>query len=353
MEQFMANSVANYALAAKVKAMYGQRLTSQNYKELLRKQTVNEVAAYLKQQTNYSGLLSDINENLIHRGELENILKKQFFDQYIKMFYFINQDERQFYDFIVVQMEIDEILSCIRFINAGRMGDYIFALPSFFVKHSNIDINGLAKVRTYADLQDLLKGTPYYDILRNFEPNTENKFDTIKIELEFKKYYYAKILSIIGHNFSGKTKSEVLKSFAMEIDLENLMLIMRLKKYFNASNEYINDLMLPFYFKVKKDEFDKILQETDIASIKKAIFDTYYGKMFKTYNFEFIEKYAQQATYEYHKRLLNFTFDTPVLVVSLMQLKRVEFNNIINIIEGIRYALPANEINKLLIGTEE
>jgi len=42
--------------------------------------------------------------------------------------------------------------------------------------------------------------------------------------------------------------------FAMEIDIENLMIIMRLKKYFNASNEYISNLLLPFYFKVKKDE---------------------------------------------------------------------------------------------------
>jgi V/A-type H+-transporting ATPase subunit C len=353
MEQFMAKSVANYALAAKVKAMYGRRLTPQNYKELLRKQTVNEVAAYLKQQTSYIRLLSDINENLIHRGQLENILKKQFFDEYIKMFYFINQDERKFYDFVVIQMEIDELLSCIRFINAGRMGEYIFSLPEFFVKHSNINIYGLTKVRTFSELQELLSGTPYYDILKQFEQNSENKYDTIKIEIEFKRYYYTKILSIIEHSFSGKTKDDVLKSFGMEIDFENLMLIMRLKKYFNASNDYINNLLLPFYFKLKKDEINKILQETDISSIKKAIFDTYYGKILKRYNFEFIEKYGQQASFEYHKKLLRFSFDTPTLVVSFMQLKHIELNNIINIIEGIRYALPAVEINKLLIGTEE
>lgn len=349
----MANSVANYALSAKVRAMYGQRLTPQNYKELLRKQTVNEVAAYLKQQTSYNRLLSDINENLIHRGQLENILKKQFFDEYIKMFYFINQNERKFYDFIVIQMEIDEILSCIRFINAGRMSEYIFSLPAFFVKHSNIDIYGLAKVRTFSELQELLRGTPYHDILQQFEQNSENKFDTIKIEIEFKKYYYTKILSIIENSFSGKTKDDVLKSFAMEIDIENLTLIMRLKKYFNSSNEYINNLLLPFYFKVNKDEINKILQETEISSVWKAILDTYYGKIFKKYNFEYIEKYGQQASFEYHKKLLRFTFDTPSLVVSFMQLKHIELNNIINIIEGIRYALPAAQINKLLIGTAE
>jgi V/A-type H+-transporting ATPase subunit C len=349
----MATSVANYALAAKVKAMYGKRLSPQNYKELLRKQTVNEVAAYLKQQTSYSTLLSDINENLIHRGQLENILKKLFFDEYIKMFFYVKQDERKFYDFIIIQMELDEILSCIRYINAGRMGEYIFSLPSFFVKHSNIDINGLAKVRSYAELQELLKGTPYYDILKQFEQTNDNKSDTIKIEIEFKRYYYNKILSIIESNFSGKTKTEILKSFAMEIDLENLMLIMRLKKYFNASNEFINNLLLPYYFKVSKDEINKILQETDIASIKKAIFDTYYGKIFKKYDFEFIEKYGQQANYEYHKKLLRFSSNSPSLVVSFMQLERIELNNIINIIEGIRYAMPASEISKLLIGTEE
>jgi V/A-type H+/Na+-transporting ATPase subunit C len=77
----MAYNTGSQALTAKVHAMYGRRLTPQNYRELVRKQSVSEVAAYLKQQTAYSPLLRDINENFIHRGQLENILRRDLFDQ--------------------------------------------------------------------------------------------------------------------------------------------------------------------------------------------------------------------------------------------------------------------------------
>lgn len=43
----MLHNAGSEALTAKVHAMYGRRLTPQHYRELLHKQTVGEIAAYL------------------------------------------------------------------------------------------------------------------------------------------------------------------------------------------------------------------------------------------------------------------------------------------------------------------
>lgn len=348
----MSYNVANHALAAKARAMYGKRLTSQNYKELLRKQTVNEIASYLKQESNYAECLSDVNENLIHRGQLENIIKRQFYDEYKKMFHFIGRNEKDFYKFNVIKMEVDEILNCLRFINAGRQGEYDFNPPSVLLKDTSINLHGLAKVRSYQDVLDLLKSTPYFDILKKYEVGKDNKIDTIKIDTELRKYYYDRFYELINHDLSGKTKNELEDSVGMEIDIENLMIVLRLKKYFSASKDYILSLLLPFHYKVKPEEIEKIILEPDADSTWKAITETKYGKLFKNYSFDFAEKYGEQIRYEFHKKLLMFSNTAPVVVISYTQLKRSEINNLINIIEGIRYKLPPSEISKLLIGTQ-
>ena len=348
----MSYSSANHALAAKARAMYGKRLTFQNYKELLRKQTVNEIAAYLKQQSNYADCLSDINENLIHRGQLENIIKRQFYDEYKRMFHFIDRSERSFYNYNIIRMEVDEILNCLRFINAGRQGEYDFNPPAVLLRDSGINLHGLAKVRTFQDVLDLLKGSPYFDILKKHEVGEDNKIDTITIDTELRKFYYEKFYELIDRDLRGKTKESLKESVGMEIDLQNLMIILRLKKYFNASGEYIRSLLLPFHYRIGPDDIEKIISETDAASAWRAIIETKYGRLFKNYSFDIAEKYGEQVRYELHRKLLMFSNTAPVVVISYTQLKWSEINNLINIIEGIRYRLPPSEISKLLIGVQ-
>ncbi|MFO7161497.1 MAG: V-type ATPase subunit [[Clostridium] cellulosi] len=349
----MSYNKGSKALTAKVHAMYGRKLTRQNYRELVRKQSVNEVAAYLKQQTSYGPLLREVNENLIHRGQLENILKRDLFNQYMKVFHYVSSGEMEFYKFLIMRMEIDEILFCIRLLNANREEEYLLSLPSFFADHASFDLYGLAKVKNFDDLLKLLKPTQYYDILKKYDPSAGEKIDIIRIEIEFNKLYYSRIFEIIDRTFSGKVAEQVKNSFGMMIDLSNITSIIRLKKYFDAKRDYIEKLLLPFYFKVKPKELRAIMEANDANAAWLAACQTYYGTAFKKYDFEYIEKYSHQIMYHYHKQLLTFTDSAPVAVVSFLQLEDIEIKNIIHIIEGIRYGLAPSEIEKLLVGVED
>jgi V/A-type H+/Na+-transporting ATPase subunit C len=348
----MAYNTGSKALTAKVHAMYGNKLTQQNYRELVRKQTVSELASYLKQQTAYAPLLREVNENLVHRGQLENILKRDLFDQYMKVFHYIQRGELRFYRFLIMKMEIAEVLSCIRLLNAGRADEYLLTLPSFFAKHSSFDLYELAKVKNFDELLKLLKPTAYYEILKKYDPTEGDKIDIIKIEIEFNKLYYSKILDIIENTFSGEVKTQIRNSFGIQIDLSNITDIIRLKKYFNAKSEYIRTLLLPYYFKVNKNDLESIMDAADAAGAWQAACETYYGRSFKKQDYEFIENYAQRIMFQYHKQLFAFTTSAPVAVASFLQLKDIEIQNIIHIIEGIRYELAPAEISKLLVGVE-
>lgn len=348
----MAYNSGSTALGAKVHAMYGRSLTPLNYRELVRKQTVSEVAAYLKQQTAYAPLLRDTNESLVHRGQLENILRHDLFDQYMKVFHYLTSGELPYYRFLITKMELDELLSCIRLLNAGRADEYILALPSFFAEHASIDLYALAKVTSFSELLNLLKSTYYYDILKKYDPSEGKKIDVIKIEIEFNRLYYSKVIQAINRTFSGEVKSMLKNSFGMQIDLRNITDVIRLKKYFNASSDYIRTLLLPYYYKVSRSELDAIMDAPDSQAAWKAACETRYGTAFLRYNFEFVENYAQQIMYQYHKRLFSSSTSAPVVVTAFLQLKEIEIQNIIHIIEGIRYELAPAEISKLLVGAD-
>ena len=343
-------STGSKALTAKLHAMHGKSMSSQNYRELIRKQSVSEIASYIKHQTSYADALRDINESSVHRGQLENDLRRQFYTEYLKALHYAQVGETGFYNFFVIRMEIDEILSCFRSLNAGRQGEYFFSLPSYFASRAKFDLFGLAKVGSYKDLLNLLHNTPYYDILKQFDPEDEDRTDIIRLENEFNKYYYNHIFSVTDRYFSGRDREDIRNAFGIEVDLKNISEIFRLKKYFHVRNDYIRGLLLPFYSKLHKEELADMAAAPDIDGALQVLAHTYYGKLFGSNSFDTIEKFSQQAIYVFNRRLLAFSQSAPVAVVAYLNLKSIEINNLIRIIEGVRYGLSPADIEKTLTG---
>lgn len=346
----MSNGTGSEALTAKLRAMYGKRLTQQNYRELIRKQNVFEIASYIKQQTSYADALRDVNENSVHRGQLENNLRQQLFFEYTKTLHYIRKEDMDFYDFFLIRMEIDEILSCCRFLNAGRQGEYLFSLPSYFAKHAKFDLFGLAKVKSYRDLLALLENTPYAAILRKFDPEAEDRTDSIRLENEFNRYYYAHVFSVADKYFSGDVLREIRDAFGIEADMTNISLIVRLKKYFKKDSAYIRPLLLPFTGQLKKAELTAMAEAPDGDGVEQVLLHSKYGRTLAAGDYDYIEKFAEHVIYDYNRRLLAFTQSSPVGVVAYLNLKRIELENLISIIEGVRYGQSPAEIEKVVVG---
>ena len=73
--------MAQYANAviSKARAMYGQMLSPAQYDDLLRKQNVQEISAYLREKTPYRAALEGVQDSTIHRRQLENLLHRTSF----------------------------------------------------------------------------------------------------------------------------------------------------------------------------------------------------------------------------------------------------------------------------------
>ena len=75
----MFTTFSQNAILAKIKAMYGKRITPSQYGEMLHKTSLSELAAYLKNSTRYQDAMDTVNPAALHRGQLEATVKKELF----------------------------------------------------------------------------------------------------------------------------------------------------------------------------------------------------------------------------------------------------------------------------------
>ena len=103
------SDMASNAILAKARAMYGKCLTEHDYKQLMDCRNVSEVASYLKSRTNYKTVLAGMNENEVHRGQLEPILKQNLYYDIYALSRYARDKTLAFSDFIISEMEIEQI----------------------------------------------------------------------------------------------------------------------------------------------------------------------------------------------------------------------------------------------------
>lgn len=92
----MAGSYSHNALSAKARAKFGKRLTLQNFNELLACQSVGEAALYLKNRTYFGPFLSEVRSVDVHRGRLEELLRRKSFEDYSSLVRYSNTRDGSF-----------------------------------------------------------------------------------------------------------------------------------------------------------------------------------------------------------------------------------------------------------------
>lgn len=344
----MLNSLSSNAILAKARAIYGKRLKGSDYNELLRQRTVSDVAAYLKVSTDYAKTLSGVNEASIHRGQLENLINRSLYDKFHSLSKYDFSADKGFYRYIITDAEVNLLLRTIMLLNSNSQQDILFNLPSFIQGYSCFDLLSLPKIKGFDDLLKAVQNTPYAALLKRFEAKNGD-IDLAGCEVTLKTYYYKTIFDSIEKHFKGKTKAELKQAVLIEVELQNLSLIYRLRRYFNKSSAEIRGRLLPFRYKLTDRALTQLLDATDKDSfVRDMRLSLYSGKM-KSVSFNYIEDYTKRLRYLISRKMLRFSTNATVVFFSFMTLTRIEIDNITTVIEGIRYQNPSSEIQKLLI----
>lgn len=344
----MANYAGN-AIIAKAKSLYGKRLRPEDYEELLNFNSVPEIVGYLKRNDKYTNTLEEIVDLSLHRGQLEDLIKKSYFDNLTRLVKFVSTTDHKFYELDMIKREITIILTSIRAIISGSIEESIRDLPMFFRQHASFDIEELSKSLTMKGLMSALQGTRYYDLIMPFYTDDPSEIRYPDIEHSLFVKYHEIVLKRINKYYSGNLRRQLLDIYQSKVEVENIIKIYRLKKFYNANEMDIMNTLITEKIRMSKEKLKELINLKDPDDILKVLSRSEYKVFQDEDDYIYIEYLAGRIKYNLAKRYMYFSAYPPIVYAVYIFLNEIEQSNIFNIIEGVRYDLQKEDIKKMLI----
>lgn len=340
-------AMKNSALCAKVHAMTGKALGDRDYDAMMALKSVPAVAAYLIENTNYADAFYGVSASEIHRARLERLLKDHLRADVKRLVPFMSAGAKKFTEIMSLGDGIEKIKICLRLIkigNAKHIIEYIRQIPT-----ARMSVSAVQNIESVDDLIELLRPTAYFEVLSMFQgrPGRQKLF---RMETALDTYWAEKVYKYAKKYLSGDEVKSVLKVYGTDFDLQNLAFLLRCKKSFEMTDDEIYASVIPKHYRLTKDVISKIVKSGSYEEAVSIIeTDTPYGQAFSKTD-RFIEKRQEEYLSVLQKHMANinqYSIQSPICYIHL---RRTETNNIVSIIEGIRYGLPPEKIKEYLIG---
>lgn len=337
------------AIGAKAKAMYGQRIKNAQYEELIRKKSVSEIAQVLKNDTGYANALRDIHEASIHRGQLEHLLRQDMYRRLDKLVRYVDGKTKAYFLAALKEIELEQVLTRVRVILSQ---DFTYALGDVLTNlnhYTKLNTERLMQATSFAQLLEGLKGSEYEAIITPFVSADMKGFDYTGCEMALYRYYIGYVMKTIDSVFKGKTKRTLKAMWATRIELDNITRIYRYKKFFHGEKEMIRSALMECEGRIPKALLAEMIQAPNAEAFLYLLANSPYHLHMDDREYVYIEYYADQIKYHLAKRHMHYDNQAAIVYSAYQLLAEREIENLINIIEGVRYRVPAEEIKTMLI----
>lgn len=340
------------ATVASIRSIYGQRLTKTDYRELTGMHNVSEVAAYLKETPAYADVLADIEPSLVHRGHFESVLARSIFEHDMHICKLERLQNTPFFRFFIMDYEVQELLKAIQLLPDDN-ADYISVMASWLAPYACFPLDDLARAKTPQDIVDAIAHTPYQAALKAFYTNNDHPSDFIACEIALRSCYLEHLRSDAKNVCKGSDLQALNDLIGEQVDLINLINAYRLKSVFHTDEDTLAHMMLPVAGKLPKRVLQQLYDAPDADAFRRVLRTTRYGRLLGTgtLNFDHVqmEHAFQMLRFQTARNALHFSGHAAVSLYAIHYLFQVEVQNLITIIESIRYGKAAQYILPHLI----
>lgn len=338
----MGNLLVYSGIVTKIRAMQSNLLKPAQYEELAALSSVAEVVSYLKDIPSYRDFLEDIDETLMHRGDIEKILTLSLYRDYSKLYQFSGLKQRRFLQLHLKRYEINLINYCFRIvINRYQQPFDLNYKKPFFDQYSQLSIEKLITSRTTDELVNNLKDTEYYIPLHKLSDN--HSITLFDYDLALELYYYTSVWKSRKKVLKKKELELFTRDYGSQIDLLNIQWIYRAKKYYHMAAADIYSLLIPIHYRLSKDTAKQMVEASSPEEMLHLIQTTTYGKHYDFNQSLTIEQ--MYFEYLYHLYAMDVRKD-PYSIAAIntyLYLKRTELNKLTTAMECIRYRLTPSE----------
>jgi V/A-type H+-transporting ATPase subunit C len=325
-------------------------LTQEDYEQLLSKTSVAEIAAYLKHSTAYDRVLSDISENTVHRGQLEKLLTHASEWGFIRLTHFLDARDKRFIRIYVLENEIELLKQMIRVVLVNDLVFTDLSVNPYFLKYYTFDPYKLAEAQNLTEFLEMLKNTAYHALLAQFFEDSGD-LDMFKVEMVLDTYFYRMYWKAVKKRLDGQDRKAVMRAVGGDVDMLNILWILRCKKFFNIPKELIYSFILPVNYRVPKERLVAMVESAALGDAREIVAGTAYSALLEG-DYAYLEQMYQTLSAAIMGKIARYNSFSIVRVLHYIKRKDAEISNLIRIIEGVRYNIDKNELRKYLIRGE-
>ena len=343
----MGSLTAYSGLTTKLRAMRSRLLTDTQFREIVELDNVPAVVGYLRQYPGYQRVFGSLDEQALHRGNVERLLRESAYKDYSKIYSFASAGQRNFLKLYFMRFECHFLKLCLTQIFDHRdvLQDTV-RYREFFSHHSELDVDALSSAVTVDELRDRLKDTDYYQPLAALENITNPTLFDYEMALDlfvFKKQWKKK------EKLLGKEEAAILeKILGTKFDMLNLQWIRRSKLYYHMTAADIYGLILPVNHKLSRDLIRQMVEAESPEMLEDLIHQSYYGRQAPDYGAETMESLYTAIM---KHMLMSASRNDPyslAMVYCYMYLKEHEVDRLIIALECVRYKVPPDEAMELV-----
>ncbi|MDD4699099.1 MAG: V-type ATPase subunit [Oscillospiraceae bacterium] len=346
----MLSESASYSIMSKTRAKYGHRLTIKDFNDMSMLGSVSEIASFLRTRTHYADALSRITESAIHRDNLEKILKRSNLKEAEQLCHFEKSIGENLFQFLLQRFEINELLTFMRFLAAGRPEEYIISLSYTVDSLTKLDLISLSKIRSAEELIKYLQNTRFSKITTLLPQNSNDTFDFSLIEFGLDRILYDNAFMMLDESFTGDVRKELRDIILARTELFDFMLIYRSKLFYSLDENAIRSGLLGYKRLFTAEIINEMISAKSSEDVLEIFRQSRYANKINRYPSNINpDKICKYLMYDFTVKKIHFSTNAPVVMLSYIFSKDIELENITKTIEGVRYGLKPEDIIKSLI----
>ncbi|MDD5583600.1 MAG: V-type ATPase subunit [Candidatus Omnitrophica bacterium] len=324
--------LAKYSFAnAKIRAMLSRLLSAETFSNLMDSRDVYEAIERLK-ATPYESIVKTFEQNHDLQA-IEKILYENDLKIYRKVYNALSgKKEQEFVQLLMSRYELEELKVVLRVWHnkvAVDIDEYLLSERITFP----IEYKKIISSRTIEEIILLLDDTPYKKPLLGARAQFKEKNSSFYLEAALDVDYYTRIHSVI-ERFSSLDRKIASKIMGIEIDIENINWLIRLRKYYSLGIAELLTWVIPGGSRIDKDTVRSFYTTDGLTKVVESVSLGPYAKLkdLITQDASLIENFLYEILLREVKRTLAgfpFTIGT---VLGYLILKHRETRNVISLL---------------------
>ena len=342
------------ALSAKVHALYGKRLRTEDFHRLAGLKSEAEILDALRQYPGWSQALSQCvpgSWSYVGRVEVEQVLREELRLEYLSLVHYVPREDRPLMGFRIRIAERTALLNALRRLKVGKYG---MGMPpaSRIVVLGKVDYKALRECASYDQLLSAARGSIYYPALLHLRPGPGEPLPNYTTaECLLRTAYFSHMMGLARRQYGGRTRKVLLQAMGGQADLLNLIHILRLKTYFPQipQEDYLT-MLLPFRHRLKPEDLRSLCAAAGPEEVFALLKQTPYRDCFEGVEVMDAEEYYRRAMYTFNRRQLLCAPPSIYTAMAYLDLKELEMMLLVNVIESVKYGVPYHASLAELVG---